>query len=99
MKKFGTPIGAGPGSDSENVGFLAEGTPLPLGSVAIGLPFAGFFFWPARLAGAWACDDCCCGRPAPGAGVVEEALVVVVLELVVVEDEEEEEDEVEVEVE
>jgi len=27
MKKFGTPIGAGPGSDSENVGFEAVGTP------------------------------------------------------------------------
>jgi hypothetical protein len=27
MKKFGTPIGAGPGSASENVGFPADGTP------------------------------------------------------------------------
>jgi len=33
MKKFGTPIGAGPGSDSENVGLLAVGTPLPVGRV------------------------------------------------------------------
>jgi hypothetical protein len=31
MKKFGTPIGAGPGSDSENVGLFGEGTPFPLG--------------------------------------------------------------------
>jgi hypothetical protein len=28
MKKFGTPIGAGPGSANENVGFAAVGTPL-----------------------------------------------------------------------
>jgi hypothetical protein len=27
MKKFGTPIGAGPGSESENVGFDGVGTP------------------------------------------------------------------------
>ena len=33
MKKFGTPIGAGPGNDNENVGFFADGTPLPDGSV------------------------------------------------------------------
>jgi hypothetical protein len=32
MKKFGTPIGAGPGSESEYVGFVALGTPLPEGS-------------------------------------------------------------------
>lgn len=32
MKKFGTPIGAGPGVDSEKVGFVAVGTPLPDGS-------------------------------------------------------------------
>jgi hypothetical protein len=32
MKKFGTPIGAGPGSESEKVGLVAEGTPLPVGS-------------------------------------------------------------------
>jgi hypothetical protein len=32
MKKFGTPIGAGPGSDSEKDGLAADGTPLPEGS-------------------------------------------------------------------
>jgi hypothetical protein len=31
MKKFGTPIGLGPGSESENVGFDGLGTPLPEG--------------------------------------------------------------------
>lgn len=31
MKKLGTPIGDGPGSESENVGLLALGTPLPEG--------------------------------------------------------------------
>ena len=36
MKKFGTPIGDGPGSESENVGLPAVGTPLPLGSLAAG---------------------------------------------------------------
>jgi hypothetical protein len=28
MKKFGTPNGAGPGSENENDGFAAVGTPL-----------------------------------------------------------------------
>jgi hypothetical protein len=28
MKKFGTPNGAGPGTENENVGFAAVGTPL-----------------------------------------------------------------------
>jgi hypothetical protein len=32
MKKFGTPIGAGPGRDREKDGLEAEGTPLPEGS-------------------------------------------------------------------
>ena len=27
MKKFGTPIAAGPGTANENVGFAGEGTP------------------------------------------------------------------------
>jgi hypothetical protein len=31
MKKLGTPTGAGPGIDNENVGFVAAGTPLPVG--------------------------------------------------------------------
>lgn len=37
MKKFGTPIGAGPGSDSEKLGFDGDGTPLPVGSPAFGV--------------------------------------------------------------
>jgi hypothetical protein len=38
MKKFGTPIGAGPGSANENVGFDGVGTPpLPCGEVWLGL--------------------------------------------------------------
>jgi hypothetical protein len=47
MKKFGTPIGAGPGSDSEKVGLVAAGTPLPVGrSLAgeLGLVLLLFFF-------------------------------------------------------
>jgi hypothetical protein len=44
MKKLGTPIGAGPGSDSEKDGFEAEGTPLPLGSWAcLDLALCDFF--------------------------------------------------------
>ena len=35
MKKFGTPIGAGPGSESENVGLVADGTPLPVGRLLV----------------------------------------------------------------
>jgi len=45
MKKLGTPIGAGPGSDSEYVGLAADGTPLPLGRLLAGeFGFAFFFF-------------------------------------------------------
>lgn len=36
MKKFGTPIGAGPGSEKEKVGFDAVGTP-PLPRILAGL--------------------------------------------------------------
>lgn len=65
MKKLGTPIGAGPGNDSEKDGFAADGTPLPVGSAAWGRAFlclapgvvtvAGdgreedFWPWPALL--------------------------------------------------
>lgn len=37
MKKFGTPIAAGPGSDREKVGFDCVGTPLPVGRLAAGV--------------------------------------------------------------
>jgi hypothetical protein len=36
MKKLGTPIGAGPGSESEKVGLEAFGTPLPVGRLTVG---------------------------------------------------------------
>ena len=39
MKKFGTPIGAGPGSENEKVGLLANGTPAPVGPLGV----VGFF--------------------------------------------------------
>jgi hypothetical protein len=45
MKKFGTPIGAAPGSANENVGFDGVGTPpAPVfgGGVGLGLPAGGF---------------------------------------------------------
>ena len=48
MKKLGTPIGAGPGSDSEKVGLLAAGTPLPVGRLSagvVGLALALFVFF------------------------------------------------------
>lgn len=44
MKKFGTPIGAGPGSDSEKVGLLVPGTPFPVGSETFF--FALACWWP-----------------------------------------------------
>jgi hypothetical protein len=52
MKKFGTPIGAGPGSESENVGFDAVGTPLWFDDLrdfgfdlGFGLGLCGFCLW------------------------------------------------------
>jgi hypothetical protein len=54
MKKFGTPIGAGPGSDSENVGLVAEGTPLPVGSLVVGvLEVCGLLFLCAFFLPPW----------------------------------------------
>jgi hypothetical protein len=49
MKKFGTPIGAGPGSASEKVGLVADGTPLPVGRLLVeelGLVLFFFLLWP-----------------------------------------------------
>ena len=85
MKKFGTPIGAGPGSAKEKVGFEAEGTPplprmrpvwLPDDAFFLALP--GFlclvWFWAGALA-LWV--DCFCFFDGPvGVGG---ALVVVVV--------------------
>ena len=93
MKKFGTPIGAGPGSDNENVGFFADGTPFPVGSFALGcldLLFGFVFFFATA---GWV-DEGFSLRLAPdGEGVV------VVDELVVVDEDVEFDDEAEVEVE
>ena len=87
MKKLGTPIGAGPGSDSENVGFLADGTPLPLGRSAGLLGFlaracldAGWlaFFGCPDGTWVWGCDeDFWPWLLEVGAGVVADRLVVV----------------------
>ena len=64
MKKLGTPIGAGPGSESENVGLAGDGTPLPVGRLdglcgflACACPdrgCAGFLFF-------FLCFLCVCG--------------------------------------
>ncbi|HEX3835105.1 MAG TPA: hypothetical protein VHW04_24200 [Solirubrobacteraceae bacterium] len=102
MKKFGTPIGAGPGSDSENVGFEVLGTPLPVGSLAAGVVvLVGFFFFAllffGLLVGVWPWLDDCSGEDEVGCGVVlDEVVVVVVLVLVVPECEGEVEVELEV---
>ena len=84
MKKFGTPIGAGPGSDSENVGLLAVGTPLPLGRADPVLPDFGVDarFLRLALARGLPLDDGCSLRPDPvgeGLELVEELDVVDVL--------------------
>jgi hypothetical protein len=47
MKKFGTPIGAGPGNDSEKVGLAAVGTPSPVGKFVVD----------------WCFDACLCFEP------------------------------------
>ena len=77
MKKFGTPIGAGPGSENENVGLLANGTPAPVGPVGV---FALFLFWPAEdeLDGCGRDEERCFLPPWAGcgpAGLVDELLV------------------------
>jgi len=84
MKKFGTPIGAGPGSDSENVGLLAVGTPLPVGRVDLVLRGFGVEarFLRLALARRWPLDDGFSLRLDPvgeGLELVEELVVVDVL--------------------
>jgi hypothetical protein len=84
MKKFGTPIGAGPGSDSENVGFEVLGTPLPLGSLAAGVVVLVVFFFAllfsgVLVAGVWRWLDDCSGDEEVGCGVVFDEVVVVVV--------------------
>lgn len=82
MKKFGTPNGAAPGSENENVGFADVGTP-PLPRILVGL-LAGFDplpelleldlegfepLDPLELFGLLGCEEgfCCWGWP-PGFG-------------------------------
>lgn len=85
MKKLGTPIGDGPGSDSEKVGLLALGTPLPEGRLLGFLVF--FFLEDFDLAFAlcladpvvdcdWGWEEGFCPWPFPlGPGVVDERVV------------------------
>ena len=99
MKKFGTPIGAGPGSESEKVGLVADGTPLPVGSLfaagavvfvlGLGLDFdfdLGFWPEPGLIGlGPPLCVDVGWILPGPeGCGGVSVAPVEVVLVLEVV---------------
>jgi hypothetical protein len=90
MKKFGTPIGAGPGSDSENVGFEVLGTPLPVGSFAAGVVVVvGFFFFAllffaVLVEGVWPWLDDCSGDDEVGCGVVLDEVVVFVVVVFVV---------------
>jgi hypothetical protein len=84
MKKFGTPIGAGPGSDSENVGFEVLGTPLPVGSLVAGVVvlvvfFFALLFFGALEDGVWPWLEDFSGADDVGCGVVLDELVVVVL--------------------
>ena len=84
MKKFGTPIGAGPGSDSENVGFEVLGTPLPVGSLAAGGVVVVFFFFAllffvVLVEGVWPWLDDFSGDEEVGCGVVLDEVVVVVV--------------------
>ena len=103
---FGTPIGAGPGRDSENVGFFADGTPFPAGSfsVATVLPCLGLAGCLGLLCvlPAPPLDDGCSLRLEPvGVGVVieDDELLVVELEPLLLDDDEEDEDELEDELE
>ena len=84
MKKFGTPIGAGPGRESENVGFEVFGTPLPVGSLAFGDVVVVVFFFALRFGfglvdGGWPWVEDCWGDEDVGCGVVLDEVEVVVL--------------------
>jgi hypothetical protein len=57
MKKLGTPIGAGPGNDSENVGLEVLGTPLPEGRVELGEELLLFLVLALRCACLAALED------------------------------------------
>lgn len=84
MKKLGTPIGDGPGSDSEKVGLLALGTPLPegrlLGFLVFFLEDLGFAFALCLadpvVDGDWGWEEGFCPWPFPlGPGVVDDRVV------------------------
>jgi hypothetical protein len=96
MKKFGTPIGAGPGSANENVGFDGVGTPFPelfgLGFGLLGAFDLGFGFAAGFFAGVGCLDGCSTftgprarGGPAAVVVVVDWVVVVVDAEVDVVE--------------
>jgi hypothetical protein len=62
MKKFGTPIGAGPGSDSENVGMDGVGAPvcfafLWVEAFGLGLGLGALCFFAGGLGGLGWCDE------------------------------------------
>lgn len=80
MKKFGTPIGAGPGSDSEKLGLRAVGTPLPVGSFGCGW-WALVFPCPRGCANG--SEDCGSERLGPSGTGGDCPLALLVLELVV----------------
>jgi hypothetical protein len=97
MKKFGTPIGAGPGTESEKVGVDGVGTPLRLDDLwdfgfGFGFGLCGFGFlclWVRGFEadrgfdeGSWAlAGPVACGGPRDGAVVVELVEVEVDVEL------------------
>ncbi|GAC1580838.1 MAG: hypothetical protein NVS3B18_14460 [Candidatus Dormibacteria bacterium] len=105
MKKFGTPIGAGPGSESEKVGLDAVGTPLPVGSVTFGVALALAFALALRCPLPWGVVVVCgrvegfcflVGRLGAGPGLVlEDDEVVVELEVELELELEDEDDELE----
>src|SRR3954452_3697751 len=78
MKKFGTPIGAGPGTATESVGLVGVGTPCAVRSLAA----RSFAFLTLSstsvlvLPSAWglgivaSCVDCCCCWPPEGLAAV-----------------------------
>src|SRR6202012_5124181 len=77
MKKLGTPIGAGPGSDSEKVGLVADGTPLPVGRLpVVELVLVVVFFLALAFLLCWPLDDGCWPLLVPvGTGVVLDVVV------------------------
>ena len=79
MKKFGTPMRAGPGSASEKVGFSGVGEPsgfsaggaasLGLRTLSLARPTPESRFPSARLTGFSSVDGRCLVEPLPASGV------------------------------